>query len=226
MIPVVERLIVLGARVGLDKHGMMRLSEHMKMRAQSAYEYWLEIPEADILICGGPSAFIRYPPHLDQATFTKPNFSEEACKNAERFPSESAVIAMRLNELGLHFDKMRLEQRSRTTTENAMYAAQIIKDEDQGEKAIGILSMVYHLNRPSEPTMEVFAREFAKHGLPTPVPVYTEEILYDTNHVWLENFRKFYAKPQSHGWLWSADEICSRLAAGESLASLKPTKAT
>lgn len=224
MIPTVDWLIVLGARVGLDKSGTMRLSDHMRMRAQSAYEYWLNFPTANILICGGPSAFNRYPLKLDQPTFTTPDFSEEACRKAQLFPSESAVIAMKLNDLGMPFTKMRLEQRSRTTSENAMYGAQIIKEEGHGEKVIGILSMVYHLNRPSEPTMEVFAQEFAKHDLPKPIPVYTEEILHTNNKHWLETFRKFYAKPQSHGWLWDGEEICRRLEAGESLIGIEPIK--
>ena len=230
-------LVVLCARIGLDTDGKMQLSRHMQLRALSAAWYDYHFGADKILICGGPSFYIRYPLYLDEPTFKQPDLSEEACINAGRLPSESAVISMWLNKHGGSFDHMYLEQKSLRTTENAQHGAQIISSEEKAgfesgtiaDLSIGILSMTYHLLRPDENAMEKFEVELQKHGLPRPIPIITEEILYtyssNANKPGaLEEIREFYQKPQSHGWMWPANEICCRLEAGESLIGIKPIK--
>lgn len=219
--------MVLGARVGIKTESwekQMTLSEHMRMRAESAAIFLDKISNpTNLIIAGGPSFHIRYPLRLDQPLIKPPDFSERATKMASRLPSEAAVISMWLNGQGVPFDKMTLEQRSRTTTENAIEVAKIINDLGGGQA--GILSMVFHLNRPRENAMEVFRQEFARYGLAEPVPIYTEEIIHKYGSWWKlkKALSEFHQKPYS-GFLWSFDEIWARLERGESLVGLRPIK--
>jgi len=205
-----DYLVVLGARIGTnDIGGIMMLSEHMRLRAESAQKYYDRNPYTKLVIAGGPSFHIRYPLRLDQPLVKLPDFSERAMELASRLPSEATVISLWLNGEGEPFDRMILEQRSRTTTENAIEVAKIVND--LGGENVGVLSMAFHLNRPRENAMEVFREEFAKHGLSEPMPVYTEEVLHKYGCDDLKSrLVKFYQTPYS-GFQWSFDHIWNRL---------------
>ena len=228
-----DYLVIPCARIGVDKIGRMRLSSHMNMRAQSAAYMARDFPSAHLIICGGFCIGKRYPLTLDEPLIQPANYSAEAARYASQFPSESAFVAMWLNDHpfaqnqpGVSFERMTLDQESRTTTENAECATDILnaschKTHDQ---RTGVISMVYHLLRPRENCMEVFTKTLTAKGFAPPIPVFTEEVLYRENRFWLEHINNFYQEPQS-GFHWDANEICRRLKADESLEGITPTKA-
>ena len=212
----------------------MQASVHLQARINSARMAFQQGYAKKIIICGGTCFHIRYPTHLEQPSIKPPDFTPKARRKASRLPSESAVIGMMLNKAHdsydpVPWDNMILEQKSLTTSGNAKESSKLIKELRGG--STGILSMVYHLNRPRENTMEVFEYEFAKRNLSKPIPVYTEEILYchRRNNETLSWIRRFYSdyslKNSWSGFQWDAEEICRRLTTNTSLMDLKPIKA-
>lgn len=218
---------VLGARCGIDCRGILVMSEHMLLRAASALYWWQANPDDKLIICGGPSFHVRYPLRLDKPLLNPPDFSKAAGKKAATLPSESSIIAAWLNNCGVPYENMILEQKSRTTAENAKEAAKIVKDFGGG--TVMVLSMIYHLLRPHENAtranaMQAFRKELKKARLRynNPQPLFTEKILLrNRGEHYLGSIHKFYQQPRS-GYLWDADEICRRLRAQQILEDLKP----
>jgi hypothetical protein len=203
----VDLLVVLGSQIIQEENGVWKPAEHTAMKIEAAVICWKRKLSEKFFISGGYNVGIRYNP---KQILQPPNFSFEALAKARWLgPSEAQVICEEMVKKGVPQEKIFLEELSTTSEENAEMLRIILKRTTfQGIKKIGIMSLLYHLQRVAS---------LFKERIPEVDFLLAEDLLAMDGQV--GRVVNFYQSPRG-GQEWPYEKIRELLSLGRSLKEM------
>jgi len=215
-------VIVLGSQIGVNEAGEMSLAFHTEMKAKAAGIAFQQKVASQFILSGGYNFGVCYDLILKVPVFGTPNsdrktdFSDEAKRKAKHFRSESSVMAQFMRkQYKVSPWAYTLEEDSATTKENAEFCARILQDMYSEKTKVGILALLYHMER----ALKEFQTEFAKIGDQfEAVPLFAENLLVYEDLDWIKRICEYYNVPKA-GKQWDVEKIRELLSARQSLVS-------